>query len=80
MNQQVKIIPIEVTDEGVNKFLENEDIKEKIRQIKETEDYKNMKKFYDHPVIKDAAEESSNQVKNCLKDLILKHYSLCKFP
>lgn len=68
MNQQVKIIPIEVTDEGVNKFLENEDIKEKIRQIKETEEYKNMNKFYDHPVIKDAAEESSDQVKNCLKE------------
>ena len=68
MNQQVKIIPIEVTDEGVNKFLENEDIKEKIRQIKETEEYKNMNKFYEHPVIKDAAEESSDQVKNCLKE------------
>lgn len=68
MNQQVKIIPIEVTDEGVNKFLENEEIKETIRQIKETAEYKNMNKFYDHPVIKDAAEKSSDQVKDCLKD------------
>ena len=69
MNRIMENIPVSITEEGVNEFLEHKDIQDRIQQIKETDEYKNMKKLLEHPIIKMTMESDSEDTKEFLQSI-----------
>jgi len=69
MSQQVYRLSLMITEEEIKSFFENEVLKNRIQELKNSEEYKKLPKVLDDPILKVANNIGPEDMKRYLKEL-----------